>query len=399
MKKRALSPQLFGFALALSVFIVQSCSPVVHTEFKKGSLLEERAEGKVVELESTIEIEVTSPLTVKVYERIKVADAISQVFEKLKLEVTKNRFTNDGNSHNDPWFNHMCGGSLTCTSTVVPNEHIVERRYENITYKKRAVTSGTVHALINGTYAQDLSIGPDNTASVSIEKYFDVLPKGQDVTVVYSFKSGTAQSVVAWSKVEKTARAALPAYRKRGAANNSSADYITAFRISDDPSDLKNAYKYAANETEKAEINKLAERFDRTRFEQAKNIGELGKFIKLYPNSRYLDQAKYLVHLDKDCNGSVVKISDMKRYLNKQKCVVIVATKFRTISGNSGLFKTFFTWAGDERDLFYVEFPTDYQGNEVRALAKIKGVYSYTTMLGRRITVPHLRFIVEIPED
>jgi len=403
LKKTILSPLFFTFLLALSIFNLQSCSSVVQTEFKKGSLIEERHTGKLVELESAVHLEVTSPLTVKVYEIVKVADEISQAYEKIKLEVKKNRSAQDGNSHLDPWYNHVCGGHFTCRSTIVKKEYIKDSRYENIRSKKRAVTSGTVQALINDSYAQDLTIGPDGKALVSIEKYFDVLPKGQNVNVVYSYRSGSARSVVEWPEVEKTARALLPEYRKRGAANKAAADFITAFRISDDQSDLNNAYKYAASESEKAEIKKIAEmhleKLDRTRFEQAKDNGELGKFIKQYPNSSYLVQAQYLFHLDKDCKGSVIKLSKFNIRRDKGKCVVIVATKFQATSKNSGLFKTYFTWTGDEHDLFYIEFPPDHQGDQVHALAKIKGVFNYTTMFGTHNSVPHLSFLADLPED
>ncbi len=399
MKKTIVTPQFFISLFALSICILQSCSSVVHTEFKKGSLIEERPTGKIVELKSAVHFEVTSPLTVKVFEIVQVADELSQTYEKIKLEVKKNRFTHDGNDHHDPLYNHLCGGNFTCESTIVKDEYLKDSKYENIINKKRAVTSGTVRAIINGSYAQDLPIGPDGTASVSIEKYFDVLPEDQDVNVVYSYKSVSARSVVAWPEVEKTARALLPEYRKRGAANKAAADYMTAFRISDDPLDLNNAYTYAASESEKAEIKKLEGIHDRTRFEQAKNNYNLGKFIKKYPDSKYIVQAEYLFHLDKDCNGSVIKLSKFNIRRDKGKCVMIVATKFQTTSRNSALFKTYFTWTGDERDLFYIEFPSDYVNDQVQALAKIKGVYNYTTMSGTRNSVPHLRFLAEIPED
>lgn len=403
MKKTRVTPQFFFSLFALSIFLLQSCSSVVHTEFKKGSLLEERPTGKIVELKSAVHIEVTSPLTLKVFEIVTVADELSQTYEKIKLKVSKNRFTRDGHDRHDPLYNHMCGDHFTCTSTIIKNEFLKDSRYDNISNKKRAVTSGTVRAIINGSYAQDLPIGHDGTASVSVEKYFDVLPEDQDVNVVYSYKSESARSVVAWPEVEKTARALLPEYRKRGAANKAAADYITAFRISDDPSDLNDAYTYAASESEKAEIKKLAdmhiEKLDRTRFEQAKNSYNLGKFIKKYPDSSYIIQAKYLFHLDKDCNGSVIRLSKFNIRRDKGKCVMIVATKFQTTSGNSALFKTYFTWTGDERDLFYIEFPSDYVGDRVQALAKLKGVYNYTTISGTHNSVPHLRFLAEIPED
>jgi len=403
MKKTMVSPLFFSFLSAFSVVFLQSCSPVVQTEFKKGSLIEERPTGKLVELDSTAYIEMTSPVTVKVYEIVRVADELSQTYEKIKLEVTKNRFAHDGIDHQDPWYKHLCGGHFTCTSTVVKDEYIKDSRYERINNKRRAVTSGTIQATINGSYVQDLPIGPDGTASVSIEKYFDVLPRDQNVNVVYDYKSASARSVVAWPEVEKTARALLPEYRRRGAANKAAADYLTAFRISDDPSDLGNAYKYAASESEKAEIKKIAdmhrEKLDRSRFEQAKNNGELGKFIKKYPDSSYRVQAEYLFHLDKDCNGSVIKLSKFNIRRDTGKCVIIVATKFQITSKNSGLFKTYFTWTGDERDLFYIEFPSDYGGDQVQALAMIKGAYNYTTMFGTHNSVPHLRFLAEKPEE
>jgi hypothetical protein len=403
MNKTIVSPQFVSFLVAFSVVILQSCSPVVRTEFKKGSLIEEHPTGTPVELKSTAYIDVTSPVTVKAYEIVQVADELTQAYEKIKLEVTKNRFSRGGEDHLDPVYDHLCGGHFSCTSTIVKDEYIKDNRYENIHSKKRAVTSGTIRAIINGSYAQDLPVGPDGSASVSIEKYFDVLPKGQNVDVVYSYKSGSARSVVAWTEVEKKARTLLPEYRKRGEANKSAADYLTAFRISDDPSDLGNAYKYAGSESEKAEIKKIAdmhlEQLDHARFEQAKSNGELGKFIKKYPNSSYLVQALYLFHLDRDCNGSVIKVSKFNIRRDKGKCVIIVATRFQTTSKNSGLFKTYFTWTGDERDLFYIEFPSDYQGDQVHALAKIQGVYSYTTMFGTHNSVPHLRFLADIPED
>jgi hypothetical protein len=403
MKKTGIPPQFFGFLLAWSMVILQSCSPVVQTEFKKGPLLEERPTGKLAELDSAASIEVTAPVTVKVYETVRVADEISQTYEKIKLEVTKNRFTRDGNDRHDPRYNHLCGGRFTCTSTVAKREYIKESRYEHITSKRRAVTSGTIQAVINGSYVQDLPIGRDGTASVSVEKYFDVLPEGQNVNVMYAYKSGSARSVVAWPEVEKIARTLLPVYRKRGAANKVAADYLTAYRISDDPSDLVNAYRYAASESEWAEINKIADlhrkKLDRARFEQAKINGELGKFIEKYPDSSYIAEAEYLIHLDKDCNGSVIKLGKFNINRVKGKCVVIVATKFRTTSKNSGLFKTYFTWTGDERDLFYIEFPSGNGGDQVQALAKIKGVYTYTTMFGTQNSVPHLRFLAEKPEE
>jgi hypothetical protein len=293
----------------------------------------------------------------------------------------------------------MCGGHFTCTSTIVKDEYVKDSRYENINRKKRAITTGTVRAIINGSHAQDLPIGPEGSASVGIEKYFDLLPKDQNVNVVYSYKSKSARSVVAWPEVEKTARALLPEYRRRGAANKAAADYITAFRISDDPSDLKNAYNYAASESAKVEIKKLEDIHDRTRFEQSKNNDTLGQFIRRYPDSSFIVQAEYLFHLDKDCNGSVRKLSKFNIRRDKGKCVQIVATKFQTTSRDSALFKTYFTWTGDERDLFYIEFPSDYVGDRVQALAKIKGVYTYTTISGTHNSVPHLRFLAEIPED
>jgi hypothetical protein len=79
--------------------------------------------------------------------------------------------------------------------------------------------------------------------------------------------------------------------------------------------------------------------------------------------------------------------------------VQIVATKFQTTSRDSGLFKTYFTWTGDERDLFFIEFPSGSGGDQVQALAKIKGVYNYTTMFGTQNSVPHLRFLAEKPEE
>jgi hypothetical protein len=151
--------------------------PVVQTEFKGLSLGSPR---KNAELDSGLLL-VTSPVTVKVYETVRVADEISQTYEKIKLEVTKNRFTRDGNDRHDPRYNHLCGGHFTCTSTIVKNEYIKDSRYKNVTKIKRAVTSGTVQAIINGSYVQDLPINREGTASVSIEKYFDVLPEGQNV--------------------------------------------------------------------------------------------------------------------------------------------------------------------------------------------------------------------------
>ena len=106
MKKTKVPPQFFGFLLAFSMVILQSCSPVVQTEFKKGVLLEERPTGRLVELDSVASLEVTSPVTVKVYEIVRVADELSQSYEKIKLEVSKNRFTHDGNDHHDPLYNH-----------------------------------------------------------------------------------------------------------------------------------------------------------------------------------------------------------------------------------------------------------------------------------------------------
>ena len=51
MNKTIASSHFFSFLLALSVAVLQSCSPVVQTEFKKGSLLEERPTGKLVDLD------------------------------------------------------------------------------------------------------------------------------------------------------------------------------------------------------------------------------------------------------------------------------------------------------------------------------------------------------------
>jgi hypothetical protein len=151
------------------------------------------------------------------------------------------------------------------------------------------------------------------------------------------------------------------------------------------------------------EIKKIAdmhlEKLDRMRFEQAKMNRELGKFIKKYPDTRYIVQAEYLLHLDKDCNGSVIKLSKFNINRVTGKCVIIVATRVRTISKNSGLFKTYFTWTGDERDLFYIEFPPGHGDDRVQALAKIKGVYDYTTMIGTHYSVPRLRFLAEKPEE
>ncbi len=54
---------------------------------------------------------------------------------------------------------------------------------------------------------------------------------------------------------------------------------------------------------------------------------------------------------------------------------------------NTGLFKI------GNTELAYIEFKDTFRGSYVEGIAKIKGIYNYTTKMGVQNQVPHLEML------
>lgn len=467
------SAKLLMVLSAVSIFTLQGCGQLVHTEIQKGMLTKEQPTGKTEELERITSLELLTPTTVKVFETIEFGQEFEQTFEKIQIQ--RKAYVDKG------WilaseliirpfatififpmfvdyFNYWHWGLTDCSksrgltnNTVYckigePERHVIigayvrEKIYKNFTNKQEVFTSGFVSVSTNDVKRDDIAIGSDGIAALVFENYFDTFPKGEDIKAEFKYKTATVKSVVKYSQAEKNVKALLPYYQKRGADNKSAKDYIVAFKISNDPSNLYEAKNYISTKSEDAEIETLLSKYnealDLSRFEQAKQTGKLSEFVVQYPNSQYVqdatniideskyDQAmksgklpdfvkqnpnsiyvnaanniikkkKYENYVKKDCKGVVMDLREFivnsNIYADKGKCVSIFAAQFQMTSSNAGLFKL----TADH--LVYIEFPTTYRGLISQGIAQIKGEYSYMTQMGTYNSVPHLRFLTEKP--
>ena len=324
-----ISAKLLMALSAVSIFTLQGCGQVVRTEIQKGMLVKEQSTGKTVELERTPSIELVTPTTVKVFETVKFGQEFEQKFEKFQIQE-KSRPTTEQIIAGEilrPLFtaivfpifmdSYWHWGLTDCTKELdkphcitmgserdlIQGEFVVEKSYKNFTNKKDTITSGFISVNINDVKKNDIAIGTDGITAIALESYFDTFSRGKDIQVEFKYKTATAKSVMMFSEAEKNVNALLPTYRKRGADNKSANDYIIAFKISNDPSDLNEARKFALTEKDKKEIERLFAKYDEaldlSRFKQAKQNGKLREFLAQYPNSRHVQEASDIIEESK----------------------------------------------------------------------------------------------------
>lgn len=91
------------------------------------------------------------------------------------------------------------------------------------------------------------------------------------------------------------------------------------------------------------------------------------------------------------CNGKILSHEDFllgkNPYADKGKCVEFSAATFQMTSTNTGLFYI------ANNELAFIEFKETFRGSGVQGIAKIKGLYNYTTRSGISNQVPHLEML------
>ena len=91
------------------------------------------------------------------------------------------------------------------------------------------------------------------------------------------------------------------------------------------------------------------------------------------------------------CDGKILSQEDFmlgkNPYADKGKCVEFTAVTFQMTSANTGLFKI------GNNEIVFIEFKETFRGPWVQGIAKIKGLYNYTTRAGIPNQVPHLEML------
>ena len=91
------------------------------------------------------------------------------------------------------------------------------------------------------------------------------------------------------------------------------------------------------------------------------------------------------------CDGEILSNKDFilgkNPYADKGKCVEFSAATFQMTSNSTGLFNI------GNNELAFIEFKETFRGSGVQGIAKIKGLYNYTTRSGISNQVPHLEML------
>jgi len=343
------------------LLFLQACGQVVHTEIQKGLLVKEGSTGKTVELERIPLIELQTPVSVRVFDEVRSGQEYDASYEK--IQVQEETYP-DGKKKGKT------------KRTNIPHEYVVEKAYKNIATTKETPPSGVVSVTVNDVQREDIAIGPDGIATVALETYFDTYPEGKDIKVKFAYKAAIADSVVTWGEAKKNAMALLPTYRQRGAATRSSQDFIVAFKISHEPSDLFTAMNFLrmSSEGERKEIQRL--------------------FAKYQEADAIIREEKYKKFIKKNCKDTVLDLNELVSQRNfnadRGKCVFIMVVKNDDKPLKAGLFKM-------SDSIFYIELPAAGTGRVIEGLAQIKGGHRYTAEGGAVSSVPHLRYLGAIP--
>ena len=343
------------------LLFLQACGQVVHTEIQKGLLVKEGSTGKTVELERIPLIELQTPVSVRVFDEVRSGQEYDASYEK--IQVQEETYP-DGKKKGKT------------KRTNIPHEYVVEKAYKNIATTKETPPSGVVSVTVNDVQREDIAIGPDGIATVALETYFDTYPEGKDINVKFTYKTAIADSVVTYEEAKKNALALLPTYRQRGGATRSSNDFIVAFKISRDPSDLFTAMTFLrmSSEGERKEIQRL--------------------FAEYQAAENSIREEKYKKFVQENCKDTVMDLNELASHrdfkADRGKCVFIMVVKNDDKPIKAGLFKMSDT-------VFYIELPTAGTGKMVEGLAQIKGGYRYTAEGGAVSTIPRLRYLGQMP--
>lgn len=140
-------------------------------------------------------------------------------------------------------------------------------------------------------------------------------------------------------------------------------------------------------EIKEAEIKRKAEREAQDREERLKREEERRRADEA---QRLQEEAKNK-RLSPKCNGVIISQQDFllakNTYADKGKCVDFMATTFQMSSANSGLFDI-----GDNQ-LAFIQFKQPFRGGGLKGVAKIKGMHTYTTKMGKPNQVPHFEMV------
>ncbi len=403
---------------------------VISTEVKKGAPVKEIATGKTVELGRGSLLELNTPTTVRVLETIEYGEEREVSYEKLLVKykggIRADELFFGANSMNcrGEWCTVYNANPLCCAYRTevehVKDEYITDIEHRNIATKRNVITSGKVFITINRAITDEIVIRPDGRATVHLEKYFDRLSDKSDIRVTFQYKKATTNSEVTYSEARKKAISLLPHYRKHGSENRSARDYIVAFAISNDLSDLNEARKYALLKEDLSEIDLLQIKYndeaDLLQLNKAAKNGTLHEFIRSHPNSKYLKNAESLLQkaryeqmIEKECKDSVIEYDAfVEKFLSenakKGTCVSLNdAAVFEQKSIDAGLYEIPLNWFIPEQDrvqVVYIHF--DSAGKKKRfseAVVKYAGKYRYLRADSKMTSVPAFNYLTEVVNE
>lgn len=142
---------------------------------------------------------------------------------------------------------------------------------------------------------------------------------------------------------------------------------------------LVNKAKKIKDDTRQAQLAKAEE--ERKRAEDEKKKRQIIAQQRKEKLDRLLPQ----------CNNKILSHEDFllgkNPYADQGKCVKITAVTFQMTFINTGLFRI------GNTELAYIEFKDTFRGSYVEGIAKIKGVYNYTTKMGIQNQVPHFKML------
>lgn len=93
------------------------------------------------------------------------------------------------------------------------------------------------------------------------------------------------------------------------------------------------------------------------------------------------------------CDGKIMSLVEFYKnnnsFADKGKCVEVAATSFQMTATNKGLFNI----GNYTPELLFIEFNKTFRGSYIKGIAKILGVYNYSTQIGGSNSVPHLKML------
>ncbi|HNZ32522.1 MAG TPA: caspase family protein [Smithellaceae bacterium] len=227
------------FILSIAI-VFQGCSAVHNTAYEKGCFLNSESVGKVERKRKNV-IELLSPTSIRVVERIEYADKKIDMYEKVEVtEVYKpNNVGGDVLASIVVPIITFGFGLLfvpflladECKKTnkdyakncdrfvekqIISNAPILEETYSNITYQENPITTGQVQVLIKGIgsgtiyYGGSIQIDTSGNAIFDLAEIYDKLRKNEELTIFYRYSDAIAASIITANHIEKAFASRTP---------------------------------------------------------------------------------------------------------------------------------------------------------------------------------------------